>query len=474
MISKIIIVVLVLLVLSMIASRYRKVGPNQVLIITGGLLKGPYLTVVPETSTRVKVVKGGGAFVWPIIQQAQVINMDTFTYEVQVNNVMTKDNVKVNAKATATLRIGSDRKMIAIASEKIMGLKQEDLLDQMERITTGAIRDTLSQLSPKDANNREKFASMVNSACASTFRNLGLEITNLSITDIWDDNGYYDSLSAADIADKQAEAAKAQAEADKEARIAQSKNDRDARKEEAANKQEADIAQIEADNAVNAKRKDLDVNKAQYDAQVRAEQAKAAKATEIENAKQDAILQKQQIEVNNNQYRAQIVTKQAAENDAMRSKSDAEFYQAQKHADAEAYQIRQNGLAQSEQISKVGQAKADAQKALALALEAKGAKSSLAAKVIDILPVIAKQNAEAISHVDHLTVLNGAKGLQEANNESLLSAMMMIKNTTGIDLSQIVDKRANGQLTVDTKSTDQINKLLNEAKTDKTDKKEQD
>ena len=80
MISKIIIVVLVLLVLSMIASRYRKVGPNQVLIITGGLLKGPYLTVVPETSTRVKVVKGGGAFVWPIIQQAQVINMDTFTY----------------------------------------------------------------------------------------------------------------------------------------------------------------------------------------------------------------------------------------------------------------------------------------------------------------------------------------------------------------------------------------------------------
>ena len=147
MISKIVIVVLVLLVLSMIASRYRKVGPNQVLIITGGLLKGPYLTVVPETSTRVKVVKGGGAFVWPIIQQAQVINMDTFTYEVQVNNVMTKDNVKVNAKATATLRIGSDRKMIAIASEKIMGLKQEDLLDQMERITTGAIRDTLSQLS---------------------------------------------------------------------------------------------------------------------------------------------------------------------------------------------------------------------------------------------------------------------------------------------------------------------------------------
>lgn len=467
MIGNIIIIAIVLIILGAIAGRYRKVGPNQVLIITGGLLKGPYLTVVPETSTRVKVVKGGGAFVWPIIQQAQVINMDTFTYEVQVNNVMTKDNVKVNAKATATLRIGSDRKMIAIASEKIMGLKQDDLMDQMERITTGAIRDTLSQLSPKDANNREQFASMVNKACAQTFANLGLEITNLSITDIWDDNGYYDSLSAADIADKQAEAAKAQAEANKEARIAEAQNDRDARKAEAANKQEADIAQIEADNAVAEKQKELDVNKAQYDAQVRAEQAKAEKAGDIENAKQDAILKKQQIEVNANEYQATIVTKQNADNEAKKSKADADFYQAQKQADADAYKIKQNGIAQSDQIAKVGTAKADAQKALAEALNAKGAKSSLAAKVIDILPEIAKNNAEAVSHVEHLTVLNGAQGLQDVSAQNLTSAIMMIKNTTGIDLTDIIDKRANGQLTVDTETANKVDDLLKQEKTDK-------
>lgn len=449
MITNIIIGVIVVLLIATIAGRYRKVGPNQVLIITGGMLKGPYLTTVPETSTRVKVVKGGGAFVWPIVQQAQVINMDTFTYDVQVSDVMTLNNVKVNAKATATLRIGSDKKMIAIASEKIMGLKQDDLLDQMKRITTGAIRDTLSQLTPKDANDRAKFADMVNKACADTFANLGLEITNLSITDIWDDNGYYDSLSAADIADKQAEATKAEAEANKEARIAKAQNDRDARKAEVQNKQEADIAEIAAQNAVAAKQKDLDVNKAQYNAQVNAEKAKAEKATAIENAKQDAILQKQQIEVNDNQYQATIVSKQKADNEAMKTKADAEFYQAQKQADAEAYKTKQNGDAESEQIAKVGKAKADAQKALAEALNAKGAASSLASKIIDILPVMSKNNAEAISHVDHLTVLNGAKGLQDVSAENLNSAMMMIKNTTGIDLTDIIEKRANGQLTVD-------------------------
>lgn len=80
MIETLIAIVAILIVIVAIAGCYRKVGPNQVLIITGGMLKGPYLTIVPETSTRVKVVKGGGVFVWPVIQQAQVINMDTFTY----------------------------------------------------------------------------------------------------------------------------------------------------------------------------------------------------------------------------------------------------------------------------------------------------------------------------------------------------------------------------------------------------------
>lgn len=79
------------------------------------------------------------------------------------------------------------------------------------------------------------------------------------------------------------------------------------------------------------------------------------------------------------------------------------------------------------------------------------------AKIIDILPVIAKNNAEAVSHIEHLTVLNGVKGLQETSAESLNSAMMLIKNTTGIDLKDLVEKRANGQITL---NEDDVNKLV--------------
>ena len=318
------------------------------LIITGGLLKGPYLTIVPETNTRVKVVKGGGTWVWPVIQQAVVENLDTFTIDVEVDKVMTRDAVKVNAKANVVLRVGGDKKSIAVASEKISGLNEKERDNQMYLVTKGAVRDTLSQMTPQEAYDREQFSNSVKTACEPIFKNMGLEITSISITDIWDDDGYYDSLSAADIAKKKADAEKAKAESAKDARIAKAKADRDAKIEEAKNDQEAKIAQLKANDEVNAQQKERDVNKANYDAEVYASQARAEKASDIENAKQNAILQKQQIEINRNQYQADIVAKQEAESSALRNKSDAEYYQAQKQADANAYKTKIDGEAQSE------------------------------------------------------------------------------------------------------------------------------
>lgn len=116
-----VILVLVILCITFLAQCYKKVGPNEVLIITGGMLTGPYVQENKETSTRVKVIKGGGAFVIPIFQKAEVQSLDTFPISISVEDVMTRDQVPVDAKASAVLRVGSDPKMIAVASEKCWG-----------------------------------------------------------------------------------------------------------------------------------------------------------------------------------------------------------------------------------------------------------------------------------------------------------------------------------------------------------------
>lgn len=441
------IICVIVALIALLGMCYRKVGPNQVLIITGGLLNGPYLVNVPETNTKVKVVKGGGTWVWPIIQQAEVESLDTFTIDVEVQNVMTKDAVKVNAKANVVLRVGGDKKSIAIASEKILGLNEQERNQQMYLVTKGAVRDTLSQMTPKDAYNREQFATNVKAACEPIFSNMGLEITSMSITDIWDDNGYYDSLSAADIAQKKAEAAKAKAEADRDARIAQAQANTAAKTAEAENDQKTSIAQIEADNKIAEKTKDLNVNKAKYDEEVRRQQAIANKAQDIASAEQDAILQEKQIIVKQNQLKATVIAQTNADKEKKQLEADAQAYSINKQADADAYAIKVKGEADASSITQVGQAKANAQLASAKALQQNGDKA-LQNKIIDIMPELVAKSAEPYKTIKELTVLNGAQGMQDLSTASLKQAMMVIKNTTGLDLADIINKRADGQTTI--------------------------
>lgn len=441
------IICVIVALIALLGMCYRKVGPNQVLIITGGLLNGPYLVNVPETNTKVKVVKGGGTWVWPIIQQAEVESLDTFTIDVEVQNVMTKDAVKVNAKANVVLRVGGDKKSIAIASEKILGLNEQERNQQMYLVTKGAVRDTLSQMTPKDAYNREQFATNVKAACEPIFSNMGLEITSMSITDIWDDNGYYDSLSAADIAQKKAEAAKAKAEADRDARIAQAEANTAAKTAEAENDQKTSIAQIEADNKIAEKTKDLNVNKAKYDEEVRRQQAIANKAQDIASAEQDAILQEKQIVVKQNQLKATVIAQTNADKEKKQLEADAQAYSVNKQADADAYAIKVKGEADASSITQVGQAKANAQLASAKALQQNGDKA-LQNKIIDIMPELVAKSAEPYKTIKELTVLNGAQGMQDLSTASLKQAMMVIKNTTGLDLADIINKRADGQTTI--------------------------
>lgn len=441
------IICVIIALIALLGMCYRKVGPNQVLIITGGLLNGPYLVNVPETNTKVKVVKGGGTWVWPIIQQAEVESLDTFTIDVEVQNVMTKDAVKVNAKANVVLRVGGDKKSIAIASEKILGLNEQERNQQMYLVTKGAVRDTLSQMTPKDAYNREQFATNVKAACEPIFSNMGLEITSMSITDIWDDNGYYDSLSAADIAQKKAEAAKAKAEADRDARIAQAQANTAAKTAEAENDQKTSIAQIEADNKIAEKTKDLNVNKAKYDEEVRRQQAIANKAQDIASAEQDAILQEKQIIVKQNQLKATVIAQTNADKEKKQLEADAQAYSINKQADADAYAIKVKGEADASSITQVGQAKANAQLASAKALQQNGDKA-LQNKIIDIMPELVAKSAEPYKTIKELTVLNGAQGMQDLSTASLKQAMMVIKNTTGLDLADIINKRADGQTTI--------------------------
>jgi flotillin len=98
------VVVVLFLLIWIAASRYRKVGPNTALIIFG--------------QGRSRIIKGGGAVVWPIVNQARELSLELMSFDVApTQNLYTSQGVAVNVEAVAQIKVKSDPESILTAAE---------------------------------------------------------------------------------------------------------------------------------------------------------------------------------------------------------------------------------------------------------------------------------------------------------------------------------------------------------------------
>src|SRR6185503_14383352 len=96
------------------ASRYTKVGPNQVLIVSGKKKK----VLDPDGTERVRgfrVVKGGGTFVIPVLEKVDILSLELLTIDVQTPEVYTSKGVPVKVDGVAQIKVKGDDISIATA-----------------------------------------------------------------------------------------------------------------------------------------------------------------------------------------------------------------------------------------------------------------------------------------------------------------------------------------------------------------------
>ena len=72
--------------IGILASRYVKVGPNQVLIVSGRRLQLP-----DGRSVGFRIVNGGGTFVFPVIERADVFSLEVTAIEMPRSRAQTGD-----------------------------------------------------------------------------------------------------------------------------------------------------------------------------------------------------------------------------------------------------------------------------------------------------------------------------------------------------------------------------------------------
>jgi len=102
------------------ASRYKKVGPNEVLIISGRGAEAIDAATGQKARRSFRIVKGGGTFIWPVIERVDNLSLELMTIEVVTTNVYTSQGVPVTVDGVAQVKVGSDDVSIITASEQFL------------------------------------------------------------------------------------------------------------------------------------------------------------------------------------------------------------------------------------------------------------------------------------------------------------------------------------------------------------------
>ncbi|MFN2183944.1 MAG: flotillin family protein, partial [Anaerolineae bacterium] len=282
------------------ASRYKKVGPNQVLVISGR--RREMINPVTGNRERVgfRVVKGGGSFIIPVLERVDILSMEILTIEVEVRSVYTVEGVPVHVDGVAQIKIRGEDVSIYTAAEQFLSKGPDGIVYVAHETLAGHLRGILGMLTVEEIyKDRDAFAQKVLEVSGSDLANMGLEIVSFVIKDIRDDKEYLESLGRTRTAEVKRDAVKGEAEAQRDATIAQANAARDATIQSALARQEGETAKYKANTKIAEAEKNYRVEKAQYDeASNRQEvQAELARTLQEKITNQEITAQDVQIEV---------------------------------------------------------------------------------------------------------------------------------------------------------------------------------
>ena len=166
-------------------SRYQKCPSDRILVIYGKTKSG-------QSS---KCLHGGAAFVWPVIQAFEYLDLTPIPIDIPLEGALSKQNIRVNTPSTFTVGISTDPSVMANAAERLLGLQLTQVRDLARDIIFGQMRFVISTMDIEAINgNRDQFIEQIADGVEAQLRKVGLRLINVNIKDITDESGYLDSL----------------------------------------------------------------------------------------------------------------------------------------------------------------------------------------------------------------------------------------------------------------------------------------
>ena len=404
-----------------ILSRYRKCPSDKVLVIYGkvGSEKN-------GQARSAKCIHGGAAFIFPVLQSYQYLDLTPISINVDLKNALSKQNIRIDVPSRFTVGISTEPGIMQNAAERLLGLRLNEIQELAKDIIFGQLRLVVATMDIEEINtDRDKFLVAVSNNVEIELKKIGLRLINVNVTDINDESGYIEALGKEAAAKAINDAKKSVAEKDRDGEIGRANALRDQR------------IQVSAANAVAIKgENDAKIEVAQSEANRREKEAEAlrvataAEAVQHAKAKEEAYIAQKEAE----QTRAEL--ERATQQADVIVKAQIAKEQAQIAAEAEAEVMRRKAKGEADAIFAKMEAQANGAKeilqkqaeGLREIVNAAGGDADDAVKLIisDKLEELMRIQVDAIKNIkiDKVTVWDSGTADGKSSTANFISGLM--------------------------------------------------
>ena len=390
--------------------RYKRCPSDRILVIYGKVGGG----------NSAKCIHGGAAFVWPVFQDYEFLDLTPISIEVDLVNALSKQNIRVNVPSRFTIGISTEPGVMQNAAERLLGLGLQEVQDLAKEIIFGQLRLVVASMDIEEINSdRDKFLSNISQSVESELKKVGLKLINVNITDIVDESGYIEALGKEAAAHAINAARKSVAEKNRDGSIGEANAKQDERTQVAAANAKAvegeNLAQIDVANSDSLRRqREAEAERSA----IASEKVQAAKAleesyaaereAELARAERERSSQTADVVVPAEIDKKKVEIQAEAEAERIRRKAKGEADAILFKAEAEAKGIFEVLTKQAEGLDRIVKAAGDNPKDAALLL------------IADKITELVEKQADAIKNIkiDKVTVWDSGKTDSEGKNST--------------------------------------------------------
>jgi len=221
----------------LLVKRYKRCPSNRILVVYG--------KVGGQQAAR--CLHGGGAFVWPLIQDYEFLNLEPIQIEIPLRDALSIENIRVAVPSVFTVAVGTEPATMHNAAVRLLSLSSSQIEAQARDIIFGQLRQVIASMRIEEINrDRDSFLGSIQSSLEPELRKIGLYLINVNITDITDASGYIEAIGKKAAATAIQQALIDVAEQEKEGAVGVARADREKDIEVAVAQKNRDIGTMEA------------------------------------------------------------------------------------------------------------------------------------------------------------------------------------------------------------------------------------